>query len=64
MVRCGLKLSQMIAIRVGERVEGAQVAAEFQETGPGLTRLDVPEQLVFAQLVGGEQVPDPASVRV
>src|ERR1022692_3866052 len=28
-------------------------------TGPGLTRLDVPVQLVLAQLIGGEQVPDP-----
>ncbi len=27
--------------------------------GPGLARLDVPVELVFAQLVGGEQVPDP-----
>ena len=40
------------------RVEGAQVAVELQEPGPGLARLDVPEQLVLAQLVGGEQVPD------
>ena len=39
-------------------VKGAQVAAELQEAGPGLARLDVPEQLVLAQLVGGEQVPD------
>ncbi len=41
------------------RVQRAQVAAELQEPGPGLARLDVPVQLVLAQLVGGEQVPDP-----
>ena len=46
------------------RAEGAQVAAELQEPGPGLARLDVPIQLVFAQLVGGEQVPDPAGAVV
>src|SRR6266704_3184584 len=39
------------------RVEGPQVAAELQEPGPGLARLDVPIELVFAQVVGGEQVP-------
>ena len=39
------------------RVEGAQVAAELQEPGPRLARLDVPEQLVLAQLVSGEEVP-------
>src|SRR5262249_50081728 len=41
------------------RIQSAQVAAELQEPGPGLARLDVPVQLVLAQLVGGEQVPDP-----
>ena len=48
VVRCGLKLSQTIAIPDLGRVEGAQVAAELQEPGPGLARLDVPEQLVLA----------------
>src|SRR6185437_13899392 len=42
----------------GRRVEGAQVAAELQEPGPGLARLDMPGQLVLTQLRGGEQVPD------
>ena len=46
------------------RVEGAQVAAELQEPGAGLARLDVPIQFVLAQLVGGEQVPDPAGAMV
>ncbi len=32
--------------------------------GPGLARLDMPEQLVLAQLVSGEQVPDPCGARV
>src|SRR4029077_14990130 len=41
------------------RVEGAQVPAELQKPGPGLTRLDVPEQLVLAQLISGEQMPHP-----
>src|SRR5262249_39835254 len=45
-------------------VEGAQVAAEFQEPGPGLARLDMPIQLVFTQLVSGEQVPHPAGAGV
>src|SRR6266566_5515717 len=48
----------------GWRVQGAQVAAELQEPGPGLARLDVPEQLVLAQLVGGEQVPHPGGAGV
>jgi hypothetical protein len=47
----------------GRRVEGTEVAAEFQEPGAVLAWLDVPEQLVFAKLVTGEQVPHPA-VRV
>ena len=42
-----------------ERVVGAQVAAELQEPGPGLARLDVPEQLVLTKLISSEQVPDP-----
>ncbi len=41
------------------RVEGAQVAAELHEPGPGLARLDVPAELVFAQLAGGGPVPHP-----
>ena len=41
------------------RVEGAQVPAEFQEPSPGLARLDVPEQLALAQLIGAERIPDP-----
>ena len=41
------------------RVERAQVAAELQEPGPGLARLDVAVELVLAQVVGGEQVPHP-----
>ena len=41
------------------RIQGAQVAAELQEPGPGLARLDMPVQLVLAQLIGGEQMPDP-----
>ena len=45
-------------------VQRAQVAAEFQEPGPGLARLDVPVQLVLAQLIGGEQVPDPGRAGV
>src|SRR5690348_5276773 len=44
-------------------IERAQVAAELQETGPGLARFDVPEQLVLAQLAGGEQVPHPGGAR-
>jgi len=40
------------------RVQRAQVAAELQEPGLGLARLDVPVELVLAQFVGGEQVPD------
>ncbi len=43
----------------GRRIQRAQVAAELQEPGPGLARLDVPVQLVLAQLIGGEQVPHP-----
>src|SRR5580658_3149592 len=48
----------------GDRIKGPQVAAELQEPGPGLARLDVSEQLVLAQLVGGEQVPDPRGAGV
>ena len=48
----------------GGRVQRAQVAAELQEPGPGLARLDVPEQLVLAQLIGSEQVPDPGGAGV
>src|SRR5690349_23969729 len=46
------------------RVEGAQIAAELQELRPVLARLDVPIKLVFAQLVGGEQVPYPGGAPV
>jgi hypothetical protein len=46
-----------------KRVQEAQVPAELQEPGAGLARLDVPVELVLAQVAGGEQVPDPA-VRV
>src|ERR1039457_2092427 len=46
------------------RVEGAQVPAELQEPGPGLARLDVPVELVLAQLVGGEQVRDPGGAGI
>ena len=46
------------------RVKGAQVAAELQEPGPDLARLDMPEQLVLAQLVSGEQVPDPGGTGI
>jgi hypothetical protein len=35
VVRCGLKLSQTIADANRWKVEGAQLAAEFQEPGPG-----------------------------
>jgi hypothetical protein len=35
----------------GGRVERAQVAAELQEPGAGLARLDMPVELVLAQLV-------------
>ena len=48
----------------GGWVEGAQVAAELQEPGPGLARLEVPEQPVLAQLAVGEQVPYPGGVGV
>lgn len=41
------------------RVEAAQVAAELQEPRAVLPRLDVAVELVLAQVVGGEQVPDP-----
>ncbi|MEV4574771.1 hypothetical protein AB0K16_16085 [Nonomuraea jabiensis] len=41
------------------RVETAQIAAEFQELGPVLPRLDVAVEFAFAQVVGGEQVSDP-----
>ena len=40
-------------------LSSAQVAAELQEPGAVLARLDVPVHLVLAQLVGGEQVPHP-----
>src|SRR5205814_9509407 len=46
------------------RVEGAQVAAESQEPGPVLARLDVPLELVFAQVAGGEQVPNPGGAGI
>jgi hypothetical protein len=39
------------------RVEGVQVAAEFQELGAPLDRLDVAVELVLGQDQGGEQVP-------
>ena len=38
--------------------------AEFQESRTGFAWLDVSIQLVLAQLVGGEQVPDPGGARV
>jgi hypothetical protein len=46
------------------RVQRAHVPAELQEPGPGLARLDVPVELVFVQVVGGEQVPDPGGAGV
>src|SRR5260370_10308417 len=46
------------------QVEGAQVAAEPREPGPGLARLDVPVQLVLAQFVSSEQVPYPLGAGV
>ncbi len=39
------------------RVEGSQVAAELQELGALLDRLDVAVELVPGQVQGGEQVP-------
>ena len=47
------------AVLCSGRVQRAQVPAELQEPGPGLARLEVPVQLVLAQFLGGEQVPDP-----
>jgi len=46
------------------RVEGAQVAAELQEPGAGLARLDVPGQLVPTQLISSKRVPDPGGAPV
>ena len=40
------------------RVQGAQVAAELRKLHALLAGLDVPEQLVVDQVVGGEQAPD------
>ena len=40
------------------RVESAQVAAELQKLGALLDRLDVAVELVFGQVVGGEEVAD------
>ena len=48
----------------GGRVKRAQVAAELQEPGPVLAWLDVPVQLVLAQLIGGEQVPHPGGAGI
>jgi hypothetical protein len=40
-------------------VEAAQVAAELEKPRPVLLGLDVPVELVLAQVVGGEQMSDP-----
>ncbi len=45
-------------------VEGTQVAADLQELGAVLDLLNVAVELVFAQVVGGKQVPDPVGAGV
>jgi hypothetical protein len=51
VLRCGLKLSHTIAIR---RAAGRASAGTGRtpEPGPGIARLDVPEQLVLVQVIG------------
>src|SRR5512144_1646030 len=62
--RCGLKLSNTIAIRTCGGCRLRQVAGEGEELGAALAGLDVPVEPVGGQVVAGEQLPHPVRAGV